>query len=136
MAYEACNCMYMPLHTPKTLETCKKKKALLVWFKKLQVVQQITCLKQQCFLSFTFYKTQWCCKKFMCIYFLFHWFSGANCMFVFSLYKGWQISKELKRNMNDGTRDGTIIFLMFHTYHLNLKNLVSLFFLIQDNFMF
>ena len=24
-AYEACDCMRMPLHTPKTLETCKKK---------------------------------------------------------------------------------------------------------------
>ena len=42
--------------------TCLKqrraKKAGLVWFKKLQGVQPITCLKQQLFLSFTFYKTQ------------------------------------------------------------------------------
>ena len=39
----------------------------------------------------------------MCVYFLFHWFSGENCMFSHSLRKGRQTSKELKRNMNDGT---------------------------------
>ena len=71
-----------------------------------------------------------------CVYFLFHWFSGENCMFLFSLHKGGQTSKELKRNMNGGTRDGTIILLKFFTYCLNLKNFVSLFFLTQDNFMF
>ena len=26
--YEVCNHMYMPLHTPETLEMCKKKHAL------------------------------------------------------------------------------------------------------------
>ena len=44
----------------------------------------------------------------MCVYFLFHWFSGENCMFLLSLHKGRQTSKELKRNMNGGT----IVFLM------------------------
>ena len=42
------------LCTPKTLETCEK--ACLVWLKKLQGMQQIAYLKQQHFLSFTFYK--------------------------------------------------------------------------------
>ena len=28
-AYEACDCMRPPPHTPKTLKTCKKKHALL-----------------------------------------------------------------------------------------------------------
>ena len=79
------------------------KKALLVWFKKLQGVSQITRLKQQCFLYFTFYKTQRSYEKIMCVYFLFHWFSSENCMFLFSLFKGRQTSKELKRKMNDGT---------------------------------
>ena len=46
----------------------------------------------------------------MCAYFLFHWFSGESCMFLFSLHKGRPTLKELKRNMNDGTRDGTIVF--------------------------
>ena len=69
-----------------------QKKAHFVWFKKLQGVWQITHLKQQCFLSFTFYKTQRSYKKFMCTC-LFHWFSGEDCMFL--------------RNMNDGT----IVFL-------------------------
>ena len=39
----------------------------------------------------------------LCVYFLFHWFSGENCMFLLSLHKGQQTSKELKRNMNGGT---------------------------------
>ena len=44
----------------------------------------------------------------MCIYFLFHWFRGEHCIiFLFSLHKERQISKELKGNMNDGT----IVFL-------------------------
>ena len=42
----------------------------------------------------------------MCL-FLFHWFSGENCMFLLSLHKGRQTSKELKRNMNGET----IIFM-------------------------
>ena len=71
-------------------------------------MQQIARLKQQRFLSFTFYITQRSYEKIMCIYFLFHWFSGENCiMFLFSLHKERQTSKELKRNMNDGT----IVFL-------------------------
>ena len=38
------------------------------------------------------------------MYLLFHWFSGEDfIMFLFSLLKGWQTLKELKRNMNDGT---------------------------------
>ena len=44
----------------------------------------------------------------MCVYFLFHWFSVENCMFLLSLHIGRQTSKELKRNMNDRT----IVFLM------------------------
>ena len=52
-AYKVSDCTHMPLHTPKTLEMCKK--ACLAWFKKLQAVPQITHLKQQRFLSFTFH---------------------------------------------------------------------------------
>ena len=69
----------MPLHTPKTLETCKKK-ACLVWLRKLQGVQHIACLKQQHSLSFTFCKTQKPYEKIMCIYLLFYWFSDKNCI--------------------------------------------------------
>ena len=99
--------------THACLCTCLKhwrwaKKACLVWFKKFQEVWQTPRQKQHCFLSLTFYKTQRSYKKFMCVYFLFYWFSGENCMFLFSLHKGRQTSKELKRNMNDGTT----VFLM------------------------
>ena len=63
------------------------KKARLVLFKKLQGVRQIACLKQQRFLSFTFYITQRSYEKIMCIY-LFNWFSGENrIIFLFSLHK-------------------------------------------------
>ena len=55
------------------------------------------------FLSFTFYKTQRSYEKIMCVYFLFHWLSGENCMLLFSLHNRWQTWKYLKRNMNDGT---------------------------------
>ena len=44
----------------------------------------------------------------MSVYFLFHWFSGENFMFLLSVHKGRQTSKKLKRNMNDGT----IVYLM------------------------
>ena len=102
LVYEACDYTHMPLHMPKTLEMCKKSMPCLI--KKLQGVWQIAHLKQQRFLSFTFYKTQRSYKKIMCIYLLFHWFSGEDfIMFLFSLLKGWQTLKELKRNMNDGT---------------------------------
>ena len=37
-------------------------------------------LKQQHSLSFTFCKTQRSYEKIMCIYLLFHWFSGENCI--------------------------------------------------------
>ena len=127
LAYEACYCTRTPLNTPKTLDV--KKKHFLVWFKKLQGVPQIAYLKQQRFLSFTFYKTQRSYEKIMCVYFLFHWFSGENCMFLFSLFKGRQTSEELKRKMNDRFSD---VF----TYRLNLKNFFSLFFQIQGNSMF
>ena len=67
-------------------------------------MRQITPLKH--FSSFTFYKTQRPHKKIMCVYFLFHWFSSENFIYVLrSLRKGQQTSKELKRN-ND------IVFLM------------------------
>ena len=66
---------------------------------RLKQQQQIPRLKQQRFLSFTFYITQRSSEKIMCIYLLLHWFSGENCIiFTFSLQKG-----QLKRNMNDGT---------------------------------
>ena len=71
------------------------KKACLVWLEKLQGVRQITRLKEQRFLSFTFCKTQRSYKKIMCIYLLFHWFIGENCIiFIFSLYKGRQTSTD------------------------------------------
>ena len=53
--------------------------------------------KKQHFLSFTFYKTQSSFQKIMCVYFLFRWFRGETCMFLHSLHKGRQTSKEFKK---------------------------------------
>ena len=51
-------------------------------------MRQIARLKQQRFLSFTFYTTQRSYEKIMYIYLLFDWFSGENCiLFTFSLHK-------------------------------------------------
>ena len=58
--------MHMPLYMPETLEACKKK-ARLVWLRKLQDVRQIARLKQQHSLSFTFCKTQRSYKK-ICVF--------------------------------------------------------------------
>ena len=81
-----------------------QKKACLVQLKKLQGLRQIAPLKQQRFLSFTFYKTQRSYEKIMCIYLLLHWFTGQNCIiFTFSLHKGTIDFDKLKGNMNDGT---------------------------------
>ena len=57
----------------------RAKKARLVWLRRLQDVRQITRLKQRS-LSFTFCKTQRSYEKITCIYLIFHWFSGENCI--------------------------------------------------------
>ena len=105
-----CDPMHMPLHTPKTLEMCKKK-ACLVWFKELQGVQQFACLKQQRFWSFTFYITERYYEKKM--YLFIFYFVGSVVkitlyILLFSSNKEWQTLKELKRKINDWT----IVFLM------------------------
>ena len=37
----------------------------------------------------------------LCVYFLIHWFSGEDCMFLFSLHKGRQTSKEFKKKKHE-----------------------------------
>ena len=83
---------------------------------RLKQQQQIPRLKQQRFLSFTFYITQRSSEKIMCIYLLLHWFSGENCIiFTFSLQKG-----QLKRNMNDGTIISLTSLLIPSTWNILL----------------
>ena len=78
---------HAPAHAQNVRDVLKK--ARLVSLKKIQGVQQIARLKQQRFLSFTFYITQRSYEKIMCIYLLVDWFSGGNCIvFTFSLDKG------------------------------------------------
>ena len=104
-AYEACIHMRTPLHPPKTPETCKKKKACLVWLKKLWGVQQIARLKRFFYLPLSIkYKD----------------LTRKSCVFVISFVQCWKLYyiyifstqrttdfDKLKRNMNDGT----IVFL-------------------------
>ena len=83
------------------------KKVCLVWFKKIQGVRQIAPLKQQRFLSFTFYKTQKSYEKIMRTYLLFHWFKDESYyIYIFFTQRTTDFDR-LKRNMNDGT----IVFL-------------------------
>ena len=75
--------------------------------KKLQGVRQIAPLKQQRFLSFTFYKTQKSYEKIMRTYLLFHWFKDESYyIYIFFTQRTTDFDR-LKRNMNDGT----IVFL-------------------------
>ena len=62
---------------PNVGQTWHVKKACLVWLKG-SGVWQIASLKQR-FLSFTLDKTQRSYKKIVYLY-LFHWFSGENCI--------------------------------------------------------
>ena len=119
-ANEACNRTRTPLHTSKTDVL---KKACLVWLKRLQGVRQIAHLKQQRFLSFTLYKTQRSYEKIMCIYLLFHWFSGDNYIYISFTQRTADFDRLKKRNMNDGT----IVFLksLLVTLTWNILLLVS-----------
>ena len=102
LAYEACDHTRMP----KTLKTCKKK-ACLVWLKKLHGVQQIAHLKQHCFLPPTFYKIQRSYeKKFLFVILLVHWWKFYY-IYIFFTQSMTDFDK-LKRNISDAT----IIFLM------------------------
>ena len=129
LAYEACDHIRTPLHMPKTLRDALKK-ACLIWLTRLQGVLQIERLKQR-FLSFTFYKTQRSCEKIMCLYLLFHCFSGENCIYISFTQRTTDFDRLKKRNMNDGT----IVFLTSLLIALTW-NILLLFFLTQDNFMF
>ena len=97
----------------------RAKKAPLVWLKKFQGVRQIARLKQQLFLSFTFcIITQRSYKKIMCIYLLFDWFGGENCViFTFSLHKSsvkWSDLVHLKK------AQGNSIFSFPYTLFLHI----------------
>ena len=87
---------------------------------------QIARQKQQ-FLSSSFYKIQRSYEKIMCICYFIGSVVKIAYIYIFFTLKMKDFEK-LKRNMSD--------FSDVFTYCLNLKNFASLFFLIQDNFMF
>ena len=103
---------------------------------------QITRLKQQSFLSFTFYQTQRSYEKIICICLLFYWFSGEN---------GIIRSSHLRHSIKEGILKNVVKFTGKHlcqgVFLINLQVLMtsllialtctnlSLFFLMQDNFV-
>ena len=106
------------------------KKACLVWLKKLRGVQQITYLKQH-FLSPTFCKMRRSYMKIMCIcYFICSVVKIA--LYLHFTYKKDDWLQQIKKKHEWWNN----CFSDVLTYCLNLKNFASLFFLIQDNFMF
>ena len=138
-AYEAYDRTRTPLHTPETLETCKKS---FFWLKKFPGVWQITRLKQESFLSFPFYQTQRSYEKITCICLLFYWFSGENG--IRSSHPRYSTKEGVLKNFVKFTGKHLCqsVFLINLQAPLNsllivltCKNL-SLFFLIQDNFIF
>ena len=68
-------------------QRCAKKSTPCFIWKASRCVADRTS-KTTTFLSFTFYITRRSYENIICIYFLFHWFSGENCIIVlFSLNK-------------------------------------------------
>ena len=75
------------------LSTCLKqrhdKKSMPCLIEKASRCAADSTSKTAMLLSFTFHITERSFEKIMCIYLLFHWFSGQNCIiFTFSLRKG------------------------------------------------
>ena len=74
-AYEACNHMCMPLHTPKALETCKKSTPCFIQKASRCAAERTS--KTTMFLIFCIlYNTKILQENHL--HFLFHWFSGEN----------------------------------------------------------
>ena len=114
----------------------------LVWLKKLLGQWQIADLKLRSFLSFPFYQAQRSYEKIMCICLLFYCFSGENGIirssyprhFIKGVFKNFVklTGKHLCQNV---FLINLQVLLTSLLVILTCKN-VSLFFLIQDNFMF
>ena len=102
LAYKTCDRKRTPLHMPKT-ELCKKIIPCLV--QKASRCAADCTSKTSVFYLWLSINTKILWKNHVCLFFisLVHWWK----LFLCSLHKGWQTSKELKRNINDGT----IIFL-------------------------
>ena len=67
----------------------------------------------------------------MCIYLLFDWFSGENCIKSTFFYTKDDKLRQIKKKHEWCNRFSDVF-----TYCLNLKHFASLFFLTKDNFMF
>ena len=116
---DACLCIRL-----KRQRHAKKNKPCLI--KKASRCAADRTSKTTTFFIFHFLVTQRSYGKIMCIYLLFDWFSGENCIiFTFSLHKGQQIKKKHERWNNR--------FSDVFTYCLNLKYFASLFFPTKDN---
>ena len=100
LAYEACDRKCTPLHMPKT-ELCKKNIPCLV--QKASRCAADCTSKTSVFYLWLSLNTKILEKNHVCLFLI----SLVKIMFLCSLHKGWQSSKEFKRNINDGT----IIFL-------------------------
>ena len=100
LAYEACDRKCTPLHMPKT-ELSKKNIPCLV--QKASRCAADCTSKTSVFYLWLSLNTKILEKNHVCLFFI----SLVKIMFLCSLHKGWQSSKEFKRNINDGT----IIFL-------------------------
>ena len=111
-----------PLHTPKTLETCKKKSTPCLIQKASSCAADRTS-KTTVFFIFHFLNTQRSYEKIICLFFI-SLVQRWKLHVFFFLPKGRQTSNELERNMNEGT----IVYLTSLLIVLTWKKLFFFFF--------
>ena len=131
LAYETCDCTQMPLHTPKTLETCKKSMPCLIKKASRCVIDRMSKTKNVVYLSLSIKHKDLTRKS--CVFICY--FIGSVVKIVLHSYflyiKDDRLQRIRKKHEWWNNRFSDVF-----TYRLNLKNSASLFFLIQDNFMF
>ena len=121
----------MPLHMPKTLETCKNSMPCLI--KKASRCAADRTSKTTTFFIFTFYQTQRSYEKTMCICLLFHWFSGENSI-IRSSHRRRSIKKDVLKNFTKFTRKQSVCHSLF-LINLQAPQTFLLIVLICKNFL-
>ena len=98
LAYETCDCTQMPLHTPKTLETCKKSMPCLIKKASRCVIDRMSKTKNVVYLSLSIKHKDLTRKS--CVFICY--FIGSVVKIALHKTKDMTDFDRLKRNMYDG----------------------------------
>ena len=98
LAYETCDCTQMPLHTPKTLETCKKSMPCLIKKASRCVIDWMSKTKNVVYLSLSIKHKDLTRKS--CVFICY--FIGSVVKIALHKTKDMTDFDRLKRNMYDG----------------------------------